>query len=187
MNLLIGVSGGIAAYRACELTSLAVKAGHTVRVCMTPNATRFVGPLSLEALSSHPVLLDTFAGTSEAGAIDHIAWARWPDVVVVAPASANTLARIACGLAEDALGTVLLAVPARTPVLLAPAMNTEMWNHPVTQRNLRWISDLGRATVVDPVSKRLACGDVGVGGLAEPADILRAAEDAHARATAPRT
>lgn len=189
MKLLIGVSGGIAAYRACELVSLAVKAGHAVRVCMTTNATRFVGPLTFEALSGHPVLLDTFAGAamvapdgSGAGAIDHIAWARWADAVAVAPASANTLARIACGLADDALSTVLLAVPASVPVVLAPAMNTEMWNHPVTQRNLRWIDELGRASVVSPVSKRLACGDVGVGGLAEPADILAAVTASQAAA-----
>lgn len=189
MKLLIGVSGGIAAYRACELVSLAIKAGHEVRVCMTANATRFVGPLTFEALSANPVLLDTFAGAggggeglgARASAVDHIAWAKWPDAVVVAPASANTLARLACGMADDALSTVLLAVPARAPVVLAPAMNTEMWNHPATQRNLRWIAELGRCLVVDPVAKRLACGDVGVGGLAEPAVILAAAEAAVAR------
>lgn len=183
MNLLLGVTGGIAAYKACELVSLAVKAGHSVRVVMTPNATRFVGPLTFEALSGSPVLLDTFAGAATPGAlsaIDHIDWAKWADVALVAPLSANTLGKLACGLADDALSTVLMAIPTRTPVVLAPAMNTAMWDHPVVRRNLRWIAELQRYQLVDPVSKRLACGDVGPGGLADPADLLAAAEAARA-------
>ena len=175
MNILLGVTGGIAAYKAGEFTSLAVKAGHAVRVLMTENATRFVGPVTFEALSGNPVMLDTYAGAPLPGstsAVDHIAWAKWPDVVLVAPLSANTLGKLACGLADDALTTVLMAVPARTPVVLAPAMNTAMWEHPVVRRNLRWLADLDRYRMVDPVSKRLACGDVGPGGLPEPADLI---------------
>lgn len=176
MNVLVGVSGGIAAYKACDLVSRLVGSGHAVRVVMTANATRFVGPLTFEALSAHPVLLDTFAGAGvptdgAPGTIDHVNWAKWAEAVVVAPASANTLARIACGLADDALSTVLLAIPAGVPILLAPAMNTAMWTHPATMRNLRWIAELGRYAVLDPVSKRLACGDVGPGALA-PVDEL---------------
>ena len=181
MNVLLGVTGGIAAYRACEFVSLAVKAGHTVRVVQTANATRFVGPLTFEALSGNPVLLDTFAGAPLPGstsAIDHISWAKWADVALVAPLSANTLGKLACGLADDALTTVLLALRPEVPVLLAPAMNTAMWEHPVVRRNLRWLSELNRYTLLDPVSKRLACGDIGPGGLPEPADLL----DAVARA-----
>jgi phosphopantothenoylcysteine decarboxylase/phosphopantothenate--cysteine ligase len=175
MNILLGVTGGIAAYKACELTSLAVKAGHAVRVVMTANATRFVGPITFEALSGNPVLLDTFAGAALPGstsAIDHVSWARWADTAVVAPLTANTLGKIACGLADDALTTVLLAMPPTTPVLLAPAMNTQMWDHPVVRRNLRWIDELGRYRVIPPTSKRLACGDVGPGALPDPADLL---------------
>lgn len=172
MKLLLGVTGGIAAYKACELTSLAVKAGHSVRVVMTTNATRFVGPLTFEALSGHPVFLDTFTG-----AMDHIAWAKWADVAMVAPCTASTLGRIACGLADDALTTVLLALPARVPVVIAPAMNTEMWNHPLVRRNLGWLADAGRYRFVDPVTKRLACGDVGPGGLADPVDLLAVLEE----------
>jgi phosphopantothenoylcysteine decarboxylase/phosphopantothenate--cysteine ligase len=178
MRVLLGVSGGIAAYKACDLVSRLVREGDEVRVVMTANATRFVGPVTFEALSGNPVLLDTFEGARTAGvpasAIDHIAWAKWAEVAIVAPASANTLARFALGLADDALSTVFLALPSRVPVLLAPAMNTEMWNHPATQRNLRWIEELGRARVVPPVEKRLACGDVGIGGLAEVDDLVRA-------------
>ncbi len=169
MNVLLGVTGGIAAYRACELVSLAVKAGHAVRVVMTQNATRFVGPLSFEALSGAPVLTDTFAD-----ALAHIEWAKWAEVAVVAPCSANVLAKLACGLADDALSTTLMALPRGRRVILAPAMNTEMWLNPVTQRNLRWLDELGRFSIVAPTEKRLACGDVGPGGLAEPSDILAA-------------
>ena len=175
MKILLGVTGGIAAYKACELVSLAVKAGHEVRVCMTPNAERFVGSVSLEALSGHAVLTDTFQGAGSGG-IDHIEWAKWADVVCVAPLTANVLGKLACGIADDGLTTVLMAIPRSTPILLAPAMNTEMWLHPVVQRNLGWLEALGRYVVVEPVNKRLACGDHGPGGLAEPQDLLAAIE-----------
>lgn len=177
MNLVLGVSGGIAAYKSCEVASLAVKRGHAVRVIMTANATRFVGPATFEGLSGHPVLTDTFAD-----AMAHIAWAKWADGVLLAPVTANLLGKLAVGLADDALTTVVMAVPGAVPVVLGPAMNTEMWRNPVVQRNLRWLDDLGRYEVVDPVDKRLACGDVGVGGLAEPVDLLAAVEAAVARA-----
>jgi phosphopantothenoylcysteine decarboxylase/phosphopantothenate--cysteine ligase len=174
MKLLIGVTGGIAAYKACELVSLAVKAGHEVRVMMSANAKRFVGPTSFEALSGHPVMDDTFAD-----ALAHIEWAKWAEVVCIAPLSANTLGKLACGLADDALSTVTMAIPRGVPVVLGPAMNTEMWSHPVVQRNLGWLSGMDRYTVVEPVDKRLACGDQGPGGLATPEDLLAACE--HAR------
>ena len=180
MNLLLGVCGGVAAYKACELCSLAVKAGYSVRVVMTHNAARFVGPLTFEALSGHRVMTDTFE-TAEPG-IDHIEWARWAQVAAIAPATANVLGKLACGLADDALTTLFMALRRGTPCVLAPAMNTEMWFHPVVQRNLGWIQDLGVYTLVEPVSKRLACGDLGMGGLADPADILAAVQQAGGRA-----
>ena len=125
MRILLGVTGGIAAYKACELVSLATKAGHELRVVMTAAGTRFVGPATFEALTDHPVMTDTFAD-----ALAHISWAKWADVGCIAPLSANTLGKLACGLADDALSTVFMAVPRGVPVVLAPAMNTEMWNHP---------------------------------------------------------
>lgn len=169
MNVLLGVTGGIAAYRAAELVSLAIKAGHSVRVVMSANAQRFVGSVTFEAMSGHPVMTDTFAD-----ALGHIQWAKWADIAVVAPASANVLGKLACGLADDALTTTLMALPRGRRIVLAPAMNTEMWFNPVVVRNLRWLDELGRYAVVAPTEKRLACGDVGPGGLAEPADILAA-------------
>jgi len=145
---------------------------------MTRNAARFVGPITFEALSGNPVMLDTFEGAPTDGsvsAVDHIDWAKWPDVALVAPLTANTLGKLACGLADDALSTVWMALPRGIPCLLAPAMNTEMYLHPVVQRNLGWLADLGRYAIVPPVEKRLACGDFGVGGLAAPEDLLAAA------------
>lgn len=178
MHLLLGVTGGIAAYKAAELTSLALKAGHAVRVVMTRRATQFVGPLTFAGLTGHRVLTDE----GEA-AMDHIEWAKWADVACVAPLTANVLGKLAHGLCDDVLTTTLLALRAPTPVVLAPAMNTEMWQHPAVQRNLELVRGYGRATIVPPVDKRLACGDVGPGGLAEPADLLAACEEA-ARARA---
>lgn len=169
MNLLLGVTGGIAAYKACELVSLAAKAGHAVRVVMTANATRFVGPATFAGLSGNPVMLDTFGEVME-----HIHAGKWADVAAIAPLSANVLGKLACGLADDVLSTTFLAIPHGRPIVLAPAMNTEMWFNPVVQRNLGWLRELGRYTILEPTSKRLACGDVGPGALPEPADILAA-------------
>ena len=176
MRLLLGVTGGIAAYKAAEVTSRMIKLGYEVRVVMTPNATRFVGPITFEALTNHEVFLDDFAlGTPDPGSsVRHVGLAKWADVACVAPLTAATLGRIACGIADDALTTTLLALPAAVPVILCPAMNTEMWNHPIVQRNLGWIRDTGRFELVAPTEKRLACGDVGVGGLAEVEDIVAA-------------
>ena len=145
---------------------------------MTPNAARFVGPVTFEALTNHAVLLDDFAlgAPDPQSSVRHVAWAKWATVACVAPLSAATLGRIACGIPEDALTTTLLALPAGAPVVLCPAMNTQMWTHPIVQRNLRWLEEAGRYTLVAPSEKRLACGDVGVGGLAEVPDILAALE-----------
>jgi phosphopantothenoylcysteine decarboxylase/phosphopantothenate--cysteine ligase len=174
MNLLIGVTGGISAYKACNLCSLAIKAGHSVRVVMTDSAQHFVGPVTFAGLTGHEVMLDTFSD-----AMAHIDIAKWADVMCVAPLTANTLSKLAVGLADDALTTVCMALPAGRPVVLGPAMNTEMWNNPVIVRNLRWLKELQRFTVVAPAVKRLACGDTGPGGLAEPIEILAACEKAH--------
>jgi len=175
-HVLLGVSGGIAAYRAADLTSQLLKAGHQVRVVMTPSATRFVGPLTFEAMSGHPVMTDALAqaGTGTVSAVEHIEWAKWTDVAVVAPATANTLARLAHGFADEAISTVLLALPTGVPLVLCPAMNTAMWSHPLVQRNVATLLDLPHTTLVPPTEKRLACGDVGVGGLAEVVDIVAA-------------
>ena len=179
MNVLLGVTGGIAAYKAADLTSQLLKIGASVRVVMTPGATQFVGPLTFEALCGHPVMVDTFAtgGSPDgASAVEHIAWAKWADVAVIAPATAASLGKLAHGIADNALLTVWLALPQAVPQLICPAMNTVMWEHPAVQQNLRTLQGHDRYRIIQPVSKRLACGDVGVGGLAETADIVSAVQ-----------
>ena len=175
MNIVLVVTGGIAAYKSCEAASAAVKGGHEVRVVMTPSATNFVGPLTFEALTKSPVMLETFGANNgdSAPGIDHIEWAKWADVVCIAPATANFIGKLACGLADCAASTLLMAIPIGVPVAIAPAMNTQMWFHPVVQRNLGWLQALDRYTIIAPVDKRLACGDTGMGGLASPEDILK--------------
>jgi phosphopantothenoylcysteine synthetase/decarboxylase len=180
MNLLLGVTGGIAAYKSVDLVSRANKVGLSVRVIMTPAGTEFVTPLTFEAISGNPVLttLFTTGGQSGPSPIEHIAWAKWADVACIAPLTASTIGKLACGIADNLLTTIWMALPAHVPNLICPAMNTAMWENPIVQRNLSWLDETGRFTVVPPVHKRLACGDEGVGGMADPADILSAIQEA---------
>lgn len=167
-EIVLGVCGGIAAYKSVELCRLLVKAGAEVRVIMTPNATRFVGPLTFEALSRQPVCCDLF--TSDANtAIRHIEWAQAAAAVVVAPATANLLGKLAAGIADDALSTFLMAVAA--PRLICPSMNSQMFISPAVQRNLQRLSADG-LQIVMPDSGDLACGTSGPGRLPEPEIIL---------------
>ncbi len=170
-TVVLCVGGGIAAYKACEIARLVVKGQGTVRVAMTRAATRFVQPLTFQALSGAPVLVDLLDPSSEL-AYGHLALARAADLVVVAPATADLLARIRAGMADDAVTTTILA--ATCPVLLAPAMNTRMWRNPVTQENLAALRARG-LHVVGPGAGELADGDVGEGRLAEPDEIAVAA------------
>ena len=165
------VGGGIAAYKACELTRIFVRGGATVRVAMTKNATRFVGPLTFQALSGHPVLVDLLDPASDQS-YGHLELARQADLLLVAPATADLLGRLRAGLADDAVTTTALACSC--PGLLAPAMNTRMWRNAAVQENLAALRQRGFA-VVGPESGELADGEVGEGRLAEPAEIARAA------------
>jgi len=169
-RILLGMTGGIAAYKCAELTRLLSKAGADVRVVMTPAATEFITPLTMQALSGHRVHLDLLDVDAEAG-MGHIELARWPDLIVVAPASADFLARMAGGQAGDLLTTLLLA--SRAPVVLAPAMNQAMWLHQATQDNLRKLRDRG-CHMAGPAEGSQACGDTGPGRMLEPADIAGA-------------
>ena len=166
-EILVGVTGGIAAYKAAHFVSRLVEEGAGVSVVMTEHAQRFVGPLTFQALSRRPVYTDLFAeGAYEA---DHIALADRAEAAVVAPATANAIGKLACGIADDLLSTVLLAL--RVPVLLAPAMNEAMWNHPAVQANVETLRRRG-VRFVGPETGRLACGTEGLGRLAEPETIL---------------
>jgi phosphopantothenoylcysteine decarboxylase / phosphopantothenate---cysteine ligase len=163
-NVLVLVSGGIAAYKACYLTRLLKQAGLAVKVAMTASAQRFVTPMTFAVLSENPVATDLW-GEGQSQALDHIEYARWADVAVIAPATANILAKLTHGIADDIVSTLLLAHPG--PVLAAPAMNDNMWRHPATQANLAALRARG-VHLVEPESGFLACGTVSVGRMAEP-------------------
>lgn len=171
-QVVVGVTGGIAAYKAAELVRLLDKAGATVTVAMTPSAQQFVTAMTFQALTRRPVFTDLFSLTDEQE-IGHIQLADRADLVIVAPASANSIARMAAGMADDAVLAIALAT--RAPVLVAPAMNVNMWNHVLTQRNLKTLVDVARYHVVAPGEGYLACGWTGPGRLAEPADIVAGA------------
>jgi phosphopantothenoylcysteine decarboxylase/phosphopantothenate--cysteine ligase len=169
-RIVVGVAGGIAAYKAAELVRALVKAGAEVRVVMTEAAQKFITPLTLQALSQHPVATDTFDLTQEA-TIGHIQLADAAELLVIAPATADVIARLAHGMANDLLTTVALAC--RAPLLLAPAMNVNMWRHAATQANLRTLVERGAHTV-GPDAGELACGWIGEGRMIEAADIAAA-------------
>jgi phosphopantothenoylcysteine decarboxylase/phosphopantothenate--cysteine ligase len=171
-RVLLAVSGGIAAYKVPELVRALRRAGHAVRCVLTPTAHHFVAPLALQAVSGEAVRSELFDPAQE-GEIGHIALADWAEAVVLAPATADLLARLAGGHANDLVSTVLLAT--RAPVLAAPAMNVNMWRHPATQANVATLRERG-VRFVGPASGELACGWEGEGRMAEPAEIQDALE-----------
>jgi phosphopantothenoylcysteine decarboxylase/phosphopantothenate--cysteine ligase len=171
-RVIVGVGGGIAAYKACELVRELGRAGAQVRVAMTAAAKEFVTPLTFQALSGHPVLTDYFDPSQE-GNFGHLDLARWAELFVVVPATADLLARIRAGMGNDAVTTSLLAF--RGPVLLAPAMNVAMWENERTRENVEALLSTPRIHMVGPGAGLLACGDVGSGRLAEVRDIVEAA------------
>ncbi|MGI8784567.1 MAG: flavoprotein, partial [Acidobacteriota bacterium] len=165
MKIGLGVSGCIGAYKSALVLRELQKAGAEVRVIMTASAGRFIGETTLEALSGAPVLTDLFASGTNAP-IRHIALAREIDLLLVAPATANILAKFAAGICDDALTTVYVSTT--SPVVVAPAMNVEMWRHPSTQDNIAVLKRRG-VHIVEPEAGYLACGEEGEGRLAEPA------------------
>ena len=173
-NVLLGVTGGIAAYKACELASALVKQHADVNVIMTKNATEFVTPLTFDALTHNRTVTDTF-DRMHSYEIEHISLAEKADVIVIAPASANVIAKLANGLADDMLTTTVLA--SRAVKLIAPAMNTNMYENPVTQHNLEVLKGYGWE-IIGPDSGRLACGTTGRGKMVSPERLLDAVEHA---------
>src|SRR4051794_244214 len=193
-RLLLGVTGGIAAYKALELTRLAMKAGHRVRVVQTEASTRFVGPASFAGITGAPVLLTESEPDPLRGAfpgdplpahapLSHLALVEHADAFLIAPASANTVAKLAAGLADNLLTAAALAC--RAPLVIAPAMNAAMYEHPATQANLARLRERG-AVVLEPGTGSLASiGEQGIGRLPEPPDLLAAVEAAIAGAAVP--
>ncbi len=167
-HILLGISGGIAAYKAADLTRRLRDAGAEVRVVMTEGATHFITPLTLQALSGHPVRVSLWDEEHEA-AMGHIELARWADAILIAPASADLMARLAAGMANDLLTTLCLACEA--PMFLAPAMNRVMWAHPATRANAATLQERG-ATLLGPGAGSQACGETGEGRMLEPLDLV---------------
>jgi len=170
VNIVLGISGSIAAYKAADLASQLVKQGHEVHAVMTRSATEFITPLTLQTLTRQPVLV-TLEDEKNSWKPGHIELADKADILLLAPASANLLGQLANGLAPDPLTSVYLALPRTTPVLIAPAMNGKMWLHPATQRNVDQLKKDG-CQFIDPGEGELACGYEGIGRLAAVEDIL---------------
>jgi phosphopantothenoylcysteine decarboxylase/phosphopantothenate--cysteine ligase len=167
-EIVVGVTGGIAAYKTAMLVSRLVQAGAGVTVVMTEHATRFVGTLTFQTLTGRPVYVEQFA-SPELYRAEHISLADRADLVVVAPATANGLAKLAHGIADDLLSTILLALD--SPLLMAPAMNERMWAHPAVQANVETLRSRG-VHLIGPESGRLACGTTGPGRMSEPEAIF---------------
>ena len=167
--IVLGVTGGIAAYKACEILRLLQKQGMDVYVVMTKNACEFVSPLTFETLSGHPVATDTFK-RPETWEVEHIALAKRADLFLIAPATANIIGKMACGIADDMLSTTVMATKAS--VMIAPAMNTGMWDNPAVKQNLETLVARG-VHVVTPATGYLACGDTGAGKLEDPVVIVQ--------------
>lgn len=163
-TVLLGVTGCIAAYKSATLASLLVKAGATVHVIMTENATNFINPITFETLTSQKCIIDTFDRNFDFK-VEHVSLAQKADVIIVAPATANVIAKLAHGLADDMLTTTILA--SKAPKIISPAMNTGMYENPVTQDNMKTLEKYGME-IITPASGRLACGDVGAGKMPEP-------------------
>ena len=163
-NILLGVTGGIAAYKAAELAGRLVKDGYSVSVVMTKNACEFITPLTFQTIVKAPVYTDSFAPIEDYS-VEHISLAERANLVVICPATANLVAKASAGIADDLLTTVLLAVYGK-PRVLCPAMNTAMWENPIVQRNLEILQTFGWK-IIEPEAGRLACGTEGIGRLAD--------------------
>ena len=173
-RILLAVSGCISAYKAANLTNQLTKLGYDVHVLMTKAATDFITPLTLQVLSKNAVHLDVMTEENPKS-VNHIELAKKAGLFVLAPASANTLAKLANGLADNMVTAIALALPAETPKLIAPAMNTNMYENPLTQRNLATLKEVGYEEI-EPRSSLLACGDIGCGALAELDTIIERIE-----------
>ena len=174
-QITLAVTGSISAYKAADITSQLTKLGLEVRVLMTPAARKFITPLTLQVLSKNPVGLDVMI-EEDPQRIEHINIGKETDIFLVAPASANTIAKLAMGLADNMVTSTALALPQTTKKILAPAMNTKMLEHPFTQRNLKLLQDYGYQ-IIQPRHATLACGDQGSGALATVESIVKAVKE----------
>ena len=172
-NIIIGITGGIACYKVCEIITHLVRAGANVEVIMTKNATEFITPLTIETLSKHKVILDMFEKKSHVE-VEHISLARKADLIVVVPATANIIGKVANGIADDMLSTTIMATTSK--VVFAPAMNNEMYNNPIVQNNINKLKNYGYHFIA-PIEGNLACGYKAVGKLANKNTLIEKIEN----------
>ncbi|MCF7874229.1 MAG: hypothetical protein K9M00_05310 [Candidatus Omnitrophica bacterium] len=170
-NVLVGVCGGIAAYKVCQLVRTLVKNNYSVKVMMTPAATEFIRPLVFKQLTNNPVYWEMFSCTLED--TQHIKLSEWANLAVVAPLSANTLSKVACGICDNLLTTAICAFDSKNPLLLVPSMNEKMWNNLIIKENLSRLKKVKNYTVLFPEKGELACGKEGIGRMVEPEEIYR--------------
>jgi len=171
-NVLVGVCAGIAAYKTCELVRLLVKDEYSVKIVMTPDAANFVTPLTFQTLSGTGVYKDMFFDL-ESGVLKHISLSDWADICAVVPVTANTISKLAHGICDNLLTTVITALDKNKPVILAPAMNVNMWQNSIIQENVEKLKRYEKFTVLETLKGELACGVTGYGRMMEPSDIFK--------------
>ena len=176
MNIVLGVTGSISAYKAADITSKLSKAGHDVHIILTDGGSRFITPLALQTLSKNKVHTEFFE-EGNPKEVKHITLAENADILVIAPASANIIGKIAGGIADDLLSATVMAAATTTPIYLAPAMNTNMYENPIVQRNIEELTELGYK-FIEPKESLLACGVIGKGALADVDEIVSIIENA---------
>ena len=169
-NIIVGICAGIASYKTCELVRFLVKDGFSVKVVMTESATKFITPLVFQTLSNNPVYVDMFSLIKEESP-QHIDIAQWASLCVIAPLTANTLSKIAIGVCDNLLTTIVCALPEKTKVLCVPAMNECMWKNPLIEKNISALKNLKKYIIMTPAKGELACGTYGEGRMPEPEEI----------------
>jgi len=182
-NILLGITASIAAYKTCDLINLLKRDGHSVKVIMTEHALKLVGPITIQSLTDNPVYTEMFnyisPGEEE---IEHISLAKWCDLFAIVPATGDIIGKVANGIADDLLSTTIMALPKNKPVVIAPAMNTNMWLNRFVQKNVKVLQEeslrlkgrmLPKHTIIEPKKGHLACGDNGIGALANIEDIYK--------------
>ncbi|MFA6459000.1 MAG: flavoprotein [Candidatus Paceibacterota bacterium] len=174
-KILVGITGGIAAYKVCSLVNMLISKKTVVRVVMTESAKKFITPLTFQSLTNQPVYDDLW-NPLDPFFIEHISISHWPDIIVIAPATANTIGKIANGLADNLLTTIISASLPDIKIILCPAMNSNMWNNPMFQKNLKTLKDTTKFLIVEPRSGVLACRDNGIGKIADNDEIIKEIE-----------
>lgn len=175
-KILIGITGGIAIYKVCSIINYLRKEEAEIKIILTKSASKFINPITFESLSGSIVYTDEFIPRKK-GDVEHIELAKWADILLIAPATANTIGKISSGIADNLLTTVVMATKIDTPIIMCPAMNTKMWDNPIVQKNINFLKSIKNKNeekyfFIEPIKGELVCGDVGVGKMASNEDIV---------------